>query len=274
MSFKAVPLGPTIGAVIEGANLGVPDPAMAAALRAALLEWKVLFFYDNNLTTAQHVAFARQFGELETHPVVPHAPDYPEVSLIAHDQASRGNQNMWHSDVTWRPQPSFGSILRAVEIPPVGGDTLFADMGAAYDGLSPALKAKIEGRKAVHDLGYLRVMMRRQGMSDAEIVETNARHQPCEHPIVRTHPETGRKTLFVNSVFTRRIVDMEPAQSSALLNELCARASVPEYQCRFRWRVNAIAFWDNRATQHYAVSDYWPQVRRMERVSIAGDRPY
>jgi taurine dioxygenase len=201
-------------------------------------------------------------------------PGLPEVSVIIHDRNSRGNQNMWHSDVTWRPEPSWGSILRAVEVPAVGGDTLFADMGAAYDALPAVLKDRIQGRSAVHEMGYLRVMMRKQGMSPVDMEEAVRRHPPSQHPIVRTHPDTGRKTLYVNAVFTKRIVGLEPAESSALLNELCARAAVPEYQCRFRWRRNAIAFWDNRATQHYAVSDYWPERRHMERVSIIGDRPY
>ena len=146
-------------------------------------------------------------------------------------------------------------------------------MEAAYDGLPHVLKAKIEGRTAAHEMGYLRVMIRKQGMSAAETEAVRQKYPPVEHPIVRTHPETGRKALYVNAVFTRRITGLEPAESSRLLNELCARAAVPEYQCRFRWRKNAIAFWDNRATQHYAVSDYWPMVRKMERVSIVGERP-
>lgn len=268
------PLTPTIGAVISGALLSQPSPALCAALKRELLKWKVLFFYDNDITAAEQVALARQFGALEIHPVVPHVPGHPEVSEIVHDRNSRGNQNMWHSDVTWRPEPSWGSILRAVEVPAVGGDTLFADMGAAYDGLPPALKARIDGRSAVHEMGYLRVMMRKQGMSAKEQEETARKFPPSTHPIVRIHPDTGRKILYVNSVFTKRIVDMEPSESSSLLNELCTRATVPEYQCRFRWRKNAIAFWDNRATQHYAVSDYWPERRHMQRISIVGDRPF
>jgi len=272
--FSIQPLTPTIGAVIEGADLGTPNAALCAQLKQALLRWKVLFFYDNDITAVEQVALARKFGELETHPVVPHLPELPEVSVIIHDRDSRGNQNMWHSDVTWRPEPSWGSILRAIEVPAVGGDTLFADMVAAYLDLPSALKARIEGRRAVHEMGYLRAVMRNQGMGKIEMEQTLHKHPPSEHPMVRTHPDTGQKVLFVNSVFTRRVVGMEPAESSALLNELFARASRPEYQCRFRWRRNAIAFWDNRATQHYAVSDYWPERRHMERVSIVGDRPY
>lgn len=272
--FLVDPLTPTIGAVVEGADLRMPDDRLCTALKQALLKWKVLFFYDNDITAEEQVVLARRFGELETHPIVPHVQGLPEVAVIVHDRSSRGNQNMWHSDVTWRPEPSWGSILRAVEVPAVGGDTLFADMCAAYDGLSPALKARIDGRRAVHEMGYLRAVMRNQGMSNTEIDETVRKHPPFEHPMVRTHPDTGRKILYVNAVFTRRVVGMEPAESSALLNELFSRATIPEYQCRFRWRRNAIAFWDNRATQHYAVSDYWPQRRHMERVSIVGDRPY
>jgi taurine dioxygenase len=271
--FSVDPLTSTIGAVIKGADLRVPDAPLCAALKQALLRWKVLFFYDNDIGAPEQVALARQFGELETHPVVPHVPGLPEVSVIVHDRDSRGNQNMWHSDVTWRPEPSWGSILRAVEVPAVGGDTLFADMCAAYDGLPAAVKSRIDGRRAVHEMGYLRAIMRNQGMSKKEVDRAVEEYPPFEHPIVRTHPDTGRKILFVNAVFTRRIVGMEPAESSALLNELFVRATVPEYQCRFRWRRNAIAFWDNRATQHYAVSDYWPERRHMERVSIVGDRP-
>jgi taurine dioxygenase len=272
--FSVQPLTPTIGAVIEGAVLRKPNAALCTQLKEALLHWKVLFFYDNDITAVEQVALARKFGELETHPVVPHLPGLPEVSVIIHDRDSRGNQNMWHSDVTWRPEPSWGSILRAVEVPAVGGDTLFADMVAAYLELPAALKARIEGRRAVHEMGYLRAVMRNQGMGKAEMEQTLHKHPPSEHPMVRTHPDTGQKVLYVNSVFTKRVVGMEPAESSALLNELFARAARPEYQCRFRWRRNAIAFWDNRATQHYAVSDYWPERRHMERVSIVGDRPY
>jgi len=272
--FSVAPLTPSIGAVIEGAKLRAIDAALCIQLRQALLQWKVLFFYDNDITAAEQVALGRQFGELETHPVVPHVQDFPEVSVLIHDRSCRGNQNMWHSDVTWRPEPSWGSILRAVEVPEVGGDTLFADMGAAYDGLPPALKAGIEGLRAVHEMGYLKVMMRKQGLSQAEREEIARKYPPFEHPVVRTHPDTGRKILYVNPVFTRRIVGMKSEESSALLNELFTRAATPEYQCRFRWRKNAIAFWDNRATQHYAVSDYWPARRHMERVSIVGDRPY
>ncbi|MEI9988346.1 MAG: TauD/TfdA family dioxygenase [Aliidongia sp.] len=268
------PLSPVIGAEIQGLDLAQAQaPETLAALRAALLEWKVLFFRDQEITTEQHLAFAREFGTLEVHPFAPHKPGYPEVLAITHDRESRGRENTWHSDVTWRAEPSLGSILRALEVPPVGGDTLFADMYLAYDGLTDTVKTRIDGRMAVHDFGHFRNRMRKSGKSEAEIEEFNRAYPMVEHPIVRTHPETGRKALYVNAAFTQHIVGLEADESASLLKHLYAQAAIPEYQCRFRWAAGSLAFWDNRACQHYAVSDYWPAVRRMERVTIVGDRP-
>ena len=199
-------------------------------------------------------------------------PQAPET-LAALRAALLEWRDVWHSDVTWRVEPSLGSILRALEVPPVGGDTLFADMYRAYDGLSDAVKEKIDGRVAVHDFGHFRLRMRKQGKSEAEIEEFNRAYPMVEHPVVRIHPETGRKGLYVNAAFTQHIVGLDKDESDSLLRHLYAQAAIPEYQCRFRWQANSIAFWDNRASQHYAVSDYWPAVRRMERVTIVGDRP-
>jgi taurine dioxygenase len=273
-SLDIRPMTPTIGAEIRGLDLRQAlDDAAIAALRRALLDWKVVFLRDQKITTEQHLAFGRAFGALEIHPFSPHKPGYPEVLAITHDRDSPGRENTWHSDVTWRLAPSLGSILRAVEVPPVGGDTLFADMYAAYDGLDDATKAEIDGRTAIHDFEPFRRRLRKNGASEAEIAAFDRQYPPAEHPIVRTHPETGRKALYVNRAFTRYIVGMERARSDALLPRLYAQAAIPEYQCRFRWERDSIAFWDNRATQHYAASDYWPAVRRMERVTIIGDRP-
>ena len=269
-----LPMTPTIGAEIEGIDLSQPLGATTvSALRQALLDWKVLFFRDQDITTEQHLAFSRNFGDLEVHPFAPHKPDYPEVLAITHDEKNRGKENTWHSDVTWRLEPSLGSILRAIELPPVGGDTLFADMYAAWDGLKDEVKAKIEGAVAVHDFAHFRAAMRKRGLSEEAIQAMNEKYPMVEHPVVRTHPETGRKAIYVNAAFTQHIVGMERAESDALLAHLYAQAAIPEYQCRFRWTPNAIAFWDNRASQHYAASDYFPAVRRMERVAVIGDRP-
>ena len=263
--------------MISGLDLAKPlVGGELAALRAALLDWKVLFFRDQDITTEQHLAFARQFGALEVHPFAPHKEGYPEVLAITHDRERRGRENTWHSDVTWRIEPSLrSSVLRAIEVPPVGGDTLFADMYAAYDGLSDPIKEQVEGAVAIHDFAHFRRGMRKAGKSEEEIEAFNKAYPMVEHPVVRTHPETGRKAIYVNAAFTQHIVGLEKTESDALLAHLYAQAAIPEYQCRFRWRKNSIAFWDNRACQHYAASDYWPAVRRMERAdTIDSDRPY
>jgi taurine dioxygenase len=268
-------LSPTIGAEVSGLDLGDElSDSVIAALRGALLDHKVLFFRDQDITTDQHLAFGRRFGELEVHPFAINKPGYPEVLAITHDADHPGRENGWHSDVTWRLQPSLGSILRCIECPPVGGDTLFADMYAAYDGLPQRIKARVEGRVARHDFAHFRTLLRRRGASDDEIAQMEATYPNPEHPVIRTHPETGRKGIYVNNAFTQEIVGMDPDESAELLTILYAQATFPEYQVRFTWAPNSIAFWDNRSCQHYAVSDYWPNVRRVERVTIVGDTPY
>ena len=274
-SIKLAPLTPTIGAEVCNLDLTKPlDAGVIADLKTALLDWKVLFFRDQDVTTEQHLTFARHFGALEVHPFAPSKPDYPEVLAITHNDKSKGRENTWHSDVTWRETPSLGSILHALEVPEVGGDTLFSDMYAAYEGLSAEVKAKVEGRVAVHDFAHFRAGLKRQGKTEAEIEVFNQKYPMMEHPVIRTHPETGRKAIYVNAAFTQHIVGLEKEESDALLAHLYAQAAIPEYQCRFRWRKHSLAFWDNRSGQHYAASDYFPAVRRMERVTIIGDRPY
>jgi taurine dioxygenase len=269
------PMSPTIGATIGGVHLAdeLSDDTIAA-IRQALLDHKVLFFRDQDITTDQHLAFARHFGELEVHPFAINKPGYPEVLAITHDADHPGRENGWHSDVTWRLQPSLGSVLRCIECPPVGGDTLFADMYAAYDGLPQRIKERVEGRVARHDFAHFRTLLRHRGASDDEVAEMEARYPNPEHPVIRTHPETGRKGIYVNAAFTQEIVGMDPDESRELLSILYSQASYPEYQVRFSWAPNSIAFWDNRSCQHYAASDYWPHVRRVERVTIVGDTPY
>ena len=269
------PKSPTIGAEISGIDLAseITDDEIAA-IRQALLDYKVLFFRDQNITTEQHLAFGRRFGELEVHPFAINKPDHPEVLAITHDADHPGRENNWHSDVTWRLEPSLGSILRCIECPPVGGDTLFADMYAAYDGLPQHIKDRVEGRVARHDFAHFRNLLRHRGATDGEVAEMEAKYPNPEHPVIRTHPETGRKGIYVNSAFTQEIVGLDPDESTELLQILYAQAQFPEYQVRFSWEPNSIAFWDNRACQHYATSDYWPHVRRVERVTIVGDTPY
>lgn len=267
--FEARQLSPAIGAELIGADLTSPTETLISEVRAALLRYQVVFFRGQDITRSQHIAFARAFGELEVHPATPDDQENPEVLRIAHGANSRGMENSWHSDVTWREAPSLGSILRAVELPPVGGDTLFSNMVMAYDELDADLKERLCTLTAVHDIA--RVFARRLNKNTEEL---HKRFPPQEHPVVRTHPETGQRLLYVNVAFTDYIKGMERKESDELLAYLYSRAAIPEYQCRFRWAPGSIAFWDNRACQHYAASDYFPNVRVMERVTIAGDRPY
>ena len=269
--FEIKQLSPMIGAELAGLKLSgdLPDAAISE-IRRALLEFKVVFFRDQHeLTAAEHIAFARRFGDLEIHPATPKGQEDPEILRITHDETSKGRENAWHSDVTWRPEPSLGSILRAREVPPFGGDTLFSCMYAAYDALSPAMKEWVSGLTARHDIA--RVFA---GRLNKSVEELHAQYPVQEHPVVRTHPETGRRALYVNTAFTDQIVGLSKKESDWLLAHLYTFAAVPEHQCRFRWEAGSLAFWDNRACQHYAASDYFPQRRVMERVTIAGDRPF
>jgi len=273
-SFETItlqPLSPTIGAEIGGVRMsGDVSDVQIKEIRQALLDWKVVFFRDQDVEVAEHVAFGRRFGELEIHPFTPNRKDFPEVVIIHHDETSKSGENRWHSDVTWRLEPSLGSILRGKIIPDVGGDTLFADMYAAYEGLTDDVKAKIDGAKANHS--FVQNFGRR--MDDETRAKYQAQYPDAVHPVVRTHPETGRKGLYVNAAFTTHILDMDPDESRPLLRDLYRQAAVPEYQCRFKWQKNSVAFWDNRAVQHYAAFDYTPAVRRVERVTIVGDKPF
>src|SRR3954462_3775117 len=265
------PLTATIGAEVGGVDLAdeIAD-AVVDELREALLEWKVLFFRDQHrLDRAPHVALGRRFGELEIHPITPADQKQPEVFVIPAGGKFRAPDN-WHSDVTWRPEPSMGSILRTVELPPLGGDTLWADMGTAYDLLDDETKEKIDDRKATHD--YASAFGRGQ---PAEVQDKmRAKHPTVEHPVVRTHPETGRPTLYVNIGFTRSIVGMDDEESKPLLARLYRQAHIVDVQCRFRWRPGSVAFWDNRATQHVVSNDFLPAKRVRERVTVISDVPF
>lgn len=267
--FEIRPAGPTIGAEICGVDIGAPiDDDLFAQLDRALLEWKVLWFRDQDITGGQHRDFARRWGELEVHPFLP-AGEVPEVVRFDKGPNESGYENIWHSDVSWRLEPSLGSVLRCITPAQRGGDTLWADMYMAYHCLDDETKEQIEHLRAVHDFTASFGL----GMDADKLGEMREQYPPAEHPIVRTHPRTGRRLLYVNEVFTTHVVGLEPGESAALIAHLSAQARVPEYQCRFRWEANSIAFWDNRCTQHYAVSDYAPQRRVMERATIIGDRP-
>ncbi|MZE75457.1 TauD/TfdA family dioxygenase, partial [Streptomyces sp. SID5789] len=269
--FEVVPQARTIGAEIRGVDLSRPLGAtLREELNRALLEWKVLFFRAQHLTSGQQRDFAGHWGELETNPLLSAGAS---ADVVRFDKGAGGAptyENVWHTDVTFRERPALGAVLQLREVPPFGGDTMWADMAAAYDNLPPEVKERVDGARAVHD--FIPGFARFYGP------ERLAPHQdlfpPVEHPVVRTHPETGRRMLFVNTSFTTRITGMDRAESDRLLRLLFQQAHVPEYQVRFRWQAGDVAFWDNRATQHYAVGDYGSERRVAERVAIAGDRPF
>lgn len=262
---------PHCGAEVAGIDLSrQPDEGTRAALERALAEHCVLFFRDQSMTPDQHKAFGRAFGELHLHPAWPRlVPGHPEIMEIYTDENSKRIAGEdWHSDVSCDPEPPLGSILHMHEVPPVGGDTLFASMYAAFDALSERMQRFLEGLSAVHD-GNSVYVGRYEGISDA-----GKSYPRTEHPVVRTHPVSGRKALFVNRIFTTRIVQLAERESRALLDMLFAHVEQPEFQCRFKWRPGSVAFWDNRCAQHHALWDYYPHRRRGLRVTIKGDRPY
>ena len=265
------PLTPAIGAEIGGIDLSQPlDELTLAEVRRAFLDHLVIFFRDQHLTPEQHLAFGRLFGELHVHPAAPSEPGHPELMIIAADEnSSRANGETWHTDVSCDSEPPMGSILYIREIPPLGGDTLFANMYAAYEALSDRMKAHLEGLAALHDGEHVY-----RGLYSDLGVADRPSYPRSKHPVVRTHPETGRKALYVNTGFTTRILGVPPDESDALLRYLYRHIEHPAFQCRFRWTAGAIAFWDNRCAQHHAIWDYWPARRYGNRVTVKGDKPF
>ena len=264
-------LTPLIGAEIAGVDLAQPLSDRAFdEIHRALMEHLVVFFRDQHLSPEQHLAFGRRFGELHVHPIAPHEPGMPALMRVYTDAKSRRvNGEHWHSDVSCEAEPSMGSILYMRQCPPEGGDTLFANMYAAYDALSDRMKAHLDGLRALHDGEQVyRGAYAGQGQSDLED------YPRAEHPVIRTHPVTGRRSLYVNRGFTRRILGIPGEESDALLRYLFEHAENPLWQCRFQWTPNAIAFWDNRCAQHRAMWDYWPHTRLAHRVTVKGDRPF
>lgn len=262
------PLGATIGVEVQGADLRAPlTEPVAAEIHRALLEWKVLVWRGQPVSAAEMHRFASRWGEPYDASLIA-AGSYPAPFVTL--GAVTGEQNYWHADDTYMACPGLGTVLSVTEVPSVGGDTVFADMAAAYDNLALPLRQAIDGLRAVHDCApYAADVAHYQDHLD----EIAARFPPVEHPVVRTHPETGRRTLFVNSNWTQRVVGLGAAQSDRLLLHLCAQATVPEYQCRIHWSPETVVFWDNRAVQHYAVADY-SEPRVIMRCTLRGDRPY
>lgn len=274
LQFELLHLSPTIGTEVHGIDIGADLNAETIDFLSNLLvERKVIFFRDQDISVEQHIAFGRKFGEVEVHPFTPNLENHPEVVCLNNDKDNPPSINVWHSDVTWREEPSLGSILRALKIPEVGGDTLFANMEDAYNSLDDETKQQIESLHAVHDNENFLTGLYSRGIPEDQIERLRKQYPPSTHPVVRTHPISGKKSLYVNVAFTRHIVGMDPAESKALLDKLYLTAWIPDHQCRFKWRENSFTFWDNRAAQHYAAADYWPEVRQMQRVTVIGDKP-
>ncbi len=268
--IRVEPVTGAIGAEVSNVDLRDLDDDTFAELHDAWMAHKVLFFRDQALTQDEHVAYGRRFGELEIHPFIPHPEGFPEIVLLESTPDHQVAAEIWHSDVTWRVEPSLGSILYGRVIPPCGGDTVWADMEVAYDLLDDATKELIDGRSAAHS--FVKTFARNK--TAEEVAELLEKYPEAHHPVVRTHPETGRRCVYVNRNFTERIDDMDPAESDALLERLYQQAQIPQAQVRFRWQPGSIAQWDNRCTQHYAVPDYGGFSRRVERVTICGDKPF
>lgn len=277
------PLSGTIGAVVDGIDLRTLDGPATEAVRRVLLDRKVLFFPEQHLSPAELVAFGARFGDLTpAHPVMPSLPGHPEVLEV---DATRSRTDpryrdeletdTWHADVTFLPTPPLGSVLAAKELPPAGGDTIFADQQRAYETLSEPLRTLVDGLRAVHDgrPSFARFLATNEdgGTWDGQPLGELA---PVEHPVVRTHPETGRRGLFVNPTFTSHLVGLRPLESRRLLELLHEHATAPEQQVRWHWSVGDVAFWDNRSTLHYPVRDYGEVHRLMHRVTIRGEQPF
>ncbi|MGH7779608.1 MAG: TauD/TfdA dioxygenase family protein [Candidatus Binataceae bacterium] len=265
-----------LGAEVGGVHLAQLDDNAFAEVRAAFLEHQVLFFRDQEITRDQQKAFASRFGTLQIHPFEQPLKEegHPEFVVFQSDEKHPYVAEAWHADVTFLERPSLGSVLRCVVAPAFGGDTMWASMYAAYEALSDRMQRMLSDLVAIHNLARVFALVAYRG----EQIDDKDKHalqtMSAEHPVVRTHPETGRKGLFVNSHFTGSIKGMKSAESAALLSFLYRHIETPDFSCRFRWRANSIAMWDNRCTQHRAVADNRAAERRLERVTINGDKPF
>ena len=270
-SFEFRKVTPNCGAEVRGIDLSQPlDDGAVEAIKTALAEYCVLFFRDQKITPEQHKTLGRHFGELHIHPAWPRLVEgHPEVmEIYADENSKRIAGEDWHSDVSCDPEPPLGTILQMLEVPPVGGDTLFANMLAVFESLSASMQRFLEGLTAVHDGEYV-YRGRYEGAQ-----EEGKTYPRSEHPVVRTHPVSGRKLLFVNRIFTTRIVQLTKRESDAVLQMLFEKTEEPEFQCRFHWQPHSVAFWDNRCAQHHALWDYYPDRRRGLRVTVQGDVPF
>ena len=277
MSLTITPLSSALGAQIDGVDLTQPlNDQQRTAIEQALLEHQVIFFKNQSITPQQQARFAANFGDLHIHPIYPNVPEQPEVLVLDTAVTDVRDNAVWHTDVTFLPTPAMGAVLSAKQLPAFGGDTLWASGIAAFEGLSKPLQVLLDGLTATHDFTKS-FPLERFGSTPEDLArweQTRKNNPPLSHPVIRTHPVSERKSLFVNEGFTTKINELSEAESEAILKLLFAHATRPEYTIRWRWQENDVAFWDNRVTQHYAVDDYRPNRRVMHRATIFGDAPF
>lgn len=269
------PISGALGAEIGGIDLASDlSVSQYQTLRRLLVEHEVIFFRDQNISPAQHKALAESFGPLQQHPAYNTVEGFDEITILESTPEKPTKIEMWHSDMTFRLHPPMGTILRSVIVPEKGGDTLWASMTAAYEGLSRPMQTLLEGLHAIHDFkhGFKESLAEPGGVE--RLADAVAENPPVRHPVIRTHPESGKKVIFVNSLFTTHIEELPRSESEALLAFIFAHVTTPEYTCRFAWKPNSIAIWDNRSTQHKPVNDYFPAHRQLLRTTIDGDQPY
>lgn len=276
--FVAEPYTPTLGALIHDLDLTQePDVTTARELKDALARHEVLFFRDQPLTPAQQARFSRIFGDVhEVKAFFPRLESQPEIEIVESTADKPSAANNWHADITWRSNPPIGTTLHAQVLPPHGGDTIWASLTAAYASLPADFQRYLETLSAVHtwEISRWTEYLLGKERGEEQLREARAKYPPVTHPVVRVHPVTGKKILYVNPTFTSHIVGLPRAQSDALLSQLFALPLVPEFQARWRWSPNALAVWDNRSTQHYAVGDYFPAHRKLHRITFTADQAF
>lgn len=277
IQLTITPIKDTIGAIIGGVDLNHLNDETLSQIKDALLKHQVIFFRNQDLQTASQANLAKSFGSLHIHPVFPTVPNVPEVIVLDSHETDLRDNELWHTDVTFSKTPPLGCVLRAVKIPPSGGDTLWASGTAAFDALPSDIQNKIKGLTALHDIRLSFPQERFGGVSEEEqarLEEIYRKNPPVTHPVVRTHPDTGKPILFVSEGFTAKINELPEDEGKELLDFLTQHAVKEEFHLRWAWQEGDVAIWDNRATQHKALFDYGDAHRIMHRATVNGDEPY
>ena len=273
--IEAKPVAGALGAEISGVDLSQPISAESyQQIRSLLVEYQVIFFRNQDIEPAHQKNLADLFGPLQTHPAYATVEGFPAITILESTADKPTLIEKWHTDMTFRLHPPMGTMLCSRIVPERGGDTQFANMTTAYDALSATMRSFLDGLTAVHDFAHgFRESLAEPGGRE-RLQQALDDNPPVEHPVIRTHPESGRKLIFVNELFTTHIVDLSAAESQQILSFIYNHIKTPEFCCRFQWSENALAFWDNRSTQHKPVNDYFPEHRLMQRITIDGDKPY